>query len=296
MRGLELTLLANAKLNLTLDIAGQREDGYHLLDSVMQSVTLSDRLHLVLREAGEITVSTNNQILQNRDNIVTRAARLFFEAAGREQGASISLRKAIPISAGLGGGSADAAAVLYGLNLLCGQPLKTATLARLALRLGADVPFCLSGATARVGGVGEALEPLPPMPDCTILLIKKGRKPSTAEMYRRLDEACERDGAFLPGPFTPGTVDALRRGDYGALCARLGNAFEAVWDHGALEAELYGLGADRVSLSGSGPTCFALFSDALRAEAAYRILKPRLRHTYLCRPARSSVRVLDLRG
>ncbi len=296
MSGLELTLQANAKLNLTLDIAGRREDGYHLLDSIMQSVTLSDRLHLVLQSGEGISVSTNHRILQGHDNIVERAARLFLKETGRKEGVLIELQKAIPISAGLGGGSADAAAVLLGLNLLCGQPLEQASLARLGLSLGADVPFCLTGSTARVGGVGEELEPLPPMPECSILILKKGRKPSTAEMYRRLDEALKRDGSFLSGPFTPGTADALRHGDYSEICARLGNAFEAVWDHTALEAEIYSFGADRVSLSGSGPACFALFSDSGCANAAYRAFKSRYRSTYLCRPARCGFRVLDLRA
>ncbi len=282
---MSLTLLAYAKLNLTLDVVGRRDDGYHLLDSVMQSVSLCDRVTLSPAPAGTLTVTTDNALLQAKENIVTRALRLYLDTVDSDVGVAVHLQKNIPLAAGLGGGSADAAAALHGINRLHGDPLDSSALEKLALQLGADVPFCVRGGTRRVGGIGEILQPLPSPPPCGIVLVRQGSKPSTAALYNRLDAV-----ETLPAPTTDAAVDALRRQDFAALCAGLGNAFTAVWNRDALFAELRESGADAVSLSGSGSTCFGLFADYARAEAACRTLRANRRRAWVCRPVAAGSR------
>ena len=184
-----LKIMACAKINLSLDITGIREDGYHLISSVMQSVDLHDTIIINKCENGIKVVSSDNT-LGNADDICFKAAQLFFEKSGVVGGAEIIVTKNIPLSAGLGGGSADAAAVLIGLNKLFNTPLDNNELSKAALSLGADVPYFLFGGTVLVGGIGEVCEKIMDIPDCFIVLAKREQKKSTKHMYDVIDN-CE---------------------------------------------------------------------------------------------------------
>ena len=179
-----LTVPAPAKLNLSLDIVGVREDGYHLLRMIMQTIDLCDQI--VLERADEISLTCNLPELPcDERNLAVRAAHAFFERTGLPGGVRMTLDKNIPHGAGMGGGSADAAAVLKGLNELCGTDLSQQELCEIGLRLGADVPFCIVGGTQLAEGVGERLTPLPPLPDCFLLVAKPEQGVSTPEATTR---------------------------------------------------------------------------------------------------------------
>lgn len=283
-RRIDMKIKAYAKINLTLDILGRRADGYHLLSMIMQSIGLYDTV--CVEKSRQISVSSDNQNLPlGSGNIAYAAASLFFEYADISGGAEIQLQKNIPMAAGLGGGSADAAAVLIGLNQLYGETLTLEELCEAGLRLGADVPFCLRGGTMLAQGIGETLQRLPDMPGCGIVLVKPCAKPSTGEMYRRIDA-----GAHLIHPDNAAAVRALERADLSALCGALGNSFDAVWNRPELTAakeELRGAGALGVSLSGSGPTVFGIFKTMQQAEAAAVRLKTQFSEVFAVLPVQS---------
>lgn len=285
-----LTRLAHAKVNLSLTITGRRPDGYHTLDSVMHTIALADEL--AFEPAPELTLACDDPSLPTgADNLVIRAGQALRAHAGRpELGARITLRKRIPAQAGLGGGSADAAAALLGLSELWGLGLSARDLLPVAARLGSDVGFFLFGGAARVSGVGDVVEPLPPAPRPLYLVIAKPAVGcSTAEVYRRYDEV-----AGCPGPLSPGergevrgpsgTAAALAAGDLPALAAALHNDLEqavlpfepAIAD---LRRALLGAGALAALLCGSGSAVFGLCRDEEHAgrvlagggEAAWRV-------------------------
>ncbi len=285
-----LHLLAHAKINLTLNILEKRADGYHNLSTVMQSVGLSDRITLRTGE-GLRFCCKDAALPTGEENTAVAAASLFFGATGLAPAVTIELEKQIPQAAGLAGGSADAAAVLAGLNRMYGAPLEQAALLSLAQKIGADVPFCLLGGSMLAAGVGERLTPLPPMPDCGILILKPCAKPSTGEMYRRIDR-CDRP----PHPPAEAAVRALEAGRLSALAAALGNTFSAAWEMGEIPASLAALkseGALGASLSGSGPSVFGLFETRDAAEAAAERLKGRYPVSFAVPPARRGVEILE---
>ena len=250
-----LTLKAYAKINLCLDIAGIRPDGYHNIDTVMQSISLFDTVCIDVGCEGVSVICKGDETLNGENNIAYKAVEKFYVNLGRAPKARVEIEKNIPLAAGLGGGSADAAAVLVGLNILNGSPFDDNKLREIALTLGADVPFCISGGTARAQGVGEILESVSPMPDCSIKLVSAGKKPSTKEMYKAVDEA--------ENPLRVNTgemVKALKSGDLAAVCSSLGNSFEIVWENNReVKKNLASEGALAASLSGSGPTVFGIF-------------------------------------
>lgn len=254
-----IKVTANAKVNLALSVTGKRADGYHEIDTVMQSVTLNDTV--TIRKDKKLTVVCSDSELNGGENIACRAAKLFFENSGlKNRGAKIYIEKRIPKAAGLGGGSADAAAVLCGLDRLYGTGLSYDTLCRLALELGADVPFFIEGGTQRAGGTGEKLTKLTAFSGGVFLLARQGEKISTAEMYSQLDSK-----EYIK-PDINALVSALGRGTFDGL---LKNSFSACWQDD-FEERLEKTGASTVSLSGSGPYRFALFADiksAVRAKA-----------------------------
>lgn len=262
-----VVLEARAKVNLTLDIAGRRADGYHELDTVMQSVTLCDEVSLRKAAGASIAVSCDAPGLpQGQDNIAHRAASAYFTAAGLPaSGVTIGIHKRIPSQAGLGGGSADAAAVLAGLALLFPAGLSRDALLRAAARVGADVPFCLTGGTLRARGVGERLSAVPALPACTVLVAKPEVGVSTAEAYVAFDRLGQGTAAR-----TPALCAALRGGGLAAVGAALGNAFVdalALPEVAALCAALRAGGAVGVCMSGSGSAVYGLFDDEAAARA-----------------------------
>ena len=270
----EMRLKANAKINLGLDVLRKREDGYHDLRMIMQSIALHDVLELTLTRTPGIRIRTNLGFLPvNEDNLVHKAAALLFEEFGTEQGVFIDLKKNIPVAAGLAGGSSDAAAVLTGLNRMLDLKLTTEELMERGVRIGADVPFCILKGTALAEGIGEQLTVLPALPRCSILLVKPPVHVSTKYVYTHLraDELSEH-------PDIDGQIEALHTGDLACLSAKMGNVLETVTlpAHpviGTIKDKLCSLGAMNAMMSGSGPTVFGIFDDPQKAREAYSRLK-----------------------
>ncbi|MBE6787992.1 MAG: 4-(cytidine 5'-diphospho)-2-C-methyl-D-erythritol kinase [Ruminococcaceae bacterium] len=255
-----MKLKACAKINLTLDVLGKREDGYHLIDSVFQSVSLCDIVSV--EKSDVISVVCTDTSICDKSNIAYKAAQSFFEHTGVIGGADIVIEKHIPLASGMGGGSADAAAVIVALDKLYKTNLSQQQLCEIGLSVGADVPFCIVGGTARVCGIGEQMKKLSDMPDCAMLLIKHGEKMSTADMYKRVD-------AFPQQYFyTQPMVNAMNNGDLNAICKNVFNAFSSVCKNDILINDIKQTNACSVSLSGSGPTVFAIYSDIAHANAA----------------------------
>ena len=274
-----LKIKANAKINLSLSVLGKREDGYHELDTVMQSISLNDTVYI--EKSDKITVECGE--FGGEDNIAFKTAEAFFKVTGINAGAAIRIEKRIPSAAGMGGGSADAAAVLVGLDRLYQTELSYEKLLNIAVKLGADVPFLIRGGTSRARGIGEVLEPLSPLSDCYFLIAKGEEKPSTGEMFSRLDSA------EYNKPDIEKTAFALNSGDFPAVLASVDNSFAALWRESPVKAELLKSKADAVSLSGSGPAWFAVYRDKDRATAAEKSLKELNIPCFLCTPENKSL-------
>jgi len=276
-----LKLKAAAKINLVLSVVGKRDDGYHMIDTVMQSVSLSDTVSV--RLAKSITVKCNNSIIEPQENIAFRAAKEFFAFTQLEGGAHIHIIKKIPMAAGLGGGSADAAAVILALNKLYKTELSTIELEKIAIKLGADVPFFITGGTKRAEGVGDILTDIKPLQNGYFILAKEGEKPSTAEMYKKLDESgYERFSV-------QNTISAIENENQEELCQSFGNSFEKLWENDPLKARLIELGADAVCLSGSGPTFFAYFKNKAKAKKAFKVLRLEGKVCFLAKPLKKAI-------
>ena len=279
-----LTVEAPAKLNLTLDVLGRRADGYHDLNMVMQSVALSDTITLELGTGGPLSVRTNLGFLPNNEkNLAAAAALALQRETGRDAGGlSIAIHKRIPVCAGMGGGSSDAAAVLRALNGALETGLDPLELARLGEQVGSDVPYCVLGGTALAQGRGEVLTPLPSLPRCAVVVCKPSFSISTPELFRQLDSVRLRHH-----PDTDGMLAALEAGDLGGVARRVYNVFEDVLpprlraEVAAIRQLLVGHGALGAGMSGTGPTVFGLFDCAAGAERARRELGETYRDTFL---------------
>ncbi|MCQ2455179.1 MAG: 4-(cytidine 5'-diphospho)-2-C-methyl-D-erythritol kinase [Clostridia bacterium] len=255
---------SNAKINLTLDIKGKRPDGYHLIDSVFQSISLFDEVEIEKSE--NISVNFINASVSGRDSIAYKAAIAFFEYTNISGGAKITVTSHIPTSSGMGGGSSDCAAVLVGLNKLYDAKLDTETLCHIGEKLGADVPFLIMGGTARVKGIGEIIEPLSSLPPLDLVILKYGTKLSTKDMYEKADgnsKSCDK---------TDDMVSAIKSGDKNKILNCISNDFSLVSDTKFEEKLLKDLGAVKVGLSGSGPSVFGVFSDFEASALAYKSL------------------------
>lgn len=280
-----LCAAAYAKINWTLDILGTRGDGYHLMDMLMQTVSLCDLLWL--EEADGLTLEgardgaeqkrpedglSSGEVLFDESNLVYRAAALLRKRCGVARGARMRLVKRIPSGAGMGGGSADAAAALRGLNALWGLGLSRGELAALGLELGADVPFLVHGGLARVGGIGEEIAPLLPAPEIWLVLLQPCGGLSTREVFSAFD-AC--DPAALARPDTAAAQSALLRGDVSALGRAMGNVLEGVSASArpALQEAMRALeaaGAERAMMTGSGSVVYGAFHGCAAACVAAR--------------------------
>lgn len=274
----KIKITACAKINLSLSVLGKREDGYHELDTVMQSVDLSDTVYIEKCRG----IITDCKGISAEENIAARAARLFCEKTGAE-GCKIKIEKRIPAAAGLGGGSADAAAVLAGLNRLYKTGISKTELCEIAVKIGADVPFLIAGGTARARGIGEKLTPLMPLKDCWFLLAKAEEKPSTAEMFSRLDST---DYIKLD---IEKTVNAVNCGDLNGVLENLGNSFEILWSKSPLKEMLSSTHPAACSLSGSGPARFAVYGDLNAALRARDKLSAKGIFCEICKPLNKSL-------
>ena len=280
-----MEIQAFAKLNLTLDILGKREDGYHDLRMVMQSITLADTLTLEENQGEGLRVSANLRFLPTGEkNLAAAAALRFWEALGREpEDLDIRIEKRIPVCAGMAGGSSDAAAVLRALNQRAGEPFSPRELAKIGERVGSDVPYCVLGGTALAEGRGEVLTPLAPLPRCWVVACKPDFPISTPELFAQADRV-----KLRRRPDTAGLLSALEAGDLGGVARRMYNVFEDVLPPrlyarvAEIKNEMVQRGALGANMSGSGPTAFGLFDCQEAAEEARTSLAERYRDTFLC--------------
>ena len=264
---------AYAKINLYLDVVRKKDDGYHDILSVMQAVSLYDRIKLTKSAVYSdiVVLSSSEKLPQDpKQNLVYRAADLFFEKAGKsERGFVIEIEKNIPVSAGLAGGSSDAAAVLRAMNELTGAGLSLIQLAKIGERVGSDVPYCVLGGTALAEGRGEILTPLPSLPHCWVAVCKPAFPISTPQLFGRVDVR-----KIVRRPDTAGVMEALSAGDLLGVSRRLYNVFEDVLEPrrkaeiDSIKSAMIDCGALGASMSGSGPTVFGLFDDRACAREA----------------------------
>ena len=270
----EISLKALAKINLGLDVLGKREDGYHEVRMVMQTIHLYDRVEIKKTRSPHIHVETNLYYLPvNEDNLVYRAAKLMKDEFQIKEGVRIVLQKFIPVAAGLAGGSSDAAAVLVGMNRIFNLGLKQNKLMELGLKIGADVPFCIMRGTALAEGIGEKLTALPPMPKCPVLIAKPAISVSTKAVYEGLKLY---DG--MEHPDIDGVVEGIQQKDLKGVASHMGNILETVTipmypvieDIKKLMLEN---GALNAMMSGSGQTVFGLFPNEKEIRRAYEALK-----------------------
>lgn len=265
----EITLKALAKINLGLDVIGRREDGYHELRTVMQTIHLHDLLQIRRTREPGIKIHTNLSFLPvNESNLVYQAAVLLMSEFKITEGVEVNLSKRIPVSAGMAGGSTDGAAMLYGMNRLFDLGLSRRELMERGLKLGADVPYCLMRGTALAEGIGEELTQLPPMVKCPVLIAKPAVSVSTKFVYQNLkvDEG-------LPHPDIDLLVRAIQKKDFDGVCAYMGNVLETVTipNYPVIERikeKMLDSGAAAAMMSGSGPTVFGLFRDEKTAMQA----------------------------
>jgi 4-diphosphocytidyl-2-C-methyl-D-erythritol kinase len=269
-----MTVQVPAKINLSLDVTGRRPDGYHLLSTIMQSISLFDQVYVEIDRQGKgiILLCDRPGIPLDERNTCHRAASLFLDAARIEAGVRIFLQKQIPEAAGLAGGSSDAAGVLYALSELFGHPLKPVQLQALAVQVGADVPFCLRGGTILCEGIGEVLTPLPAFADQLVILVKPGFGLATPWVFKQLDLA-----HLAPRPRQKEVCDALAHLDLAALAQATANVLESVSIKAhpllaEIKQALLAAGASLAMMSGSGPTIFGLFaSEDLQKSALARL-------------------------
>lgn len=282
-----VTLRAYAKINLSLDVVGQREDGYHLLQSVFQGISLYDDVS-VSREDGNggIKIQCNLPYIPTDErNIVHKVATAFFQACGIEEyQTTIQLKKTIPSGAGLGGGSADGAAVFSALCRLYQRPFSIPEATKLLTPLGADIPFFLYSGTMLAEGVGEILSPAPPLMDCYIVLAKPNAGANTKQIFGKLREV-----GIPCHPDTPGVLRALETKDLALLAKSTGNVLENATiplcpQIGKLKEAMRRQGADVSLMTGSGSTVFGLFREEQTARQAMKAMRALTRNVYLTRP------------
>lgn len=272
---MRLVAKAYAKLNLYLDVIGKRDDGYHDIDSVMQSISLCDIIDAEKSANKSVTIFYNDPEYFRDDDIIFKACEVFFEYSKCDFGVNLRIEKNIPTVAGLGGFSADVATVLKILNIMSGKNYSDEIMLELCLKLGADMPFCYNGGTARVGSVGDKLEPLK-IPRLYFVLLKEGAKQTTGKMYAELDAL-----NLLPSDKMDDMLEGIENSDPKGVLSSVYNSFESCWDFGRMKSAFDGFNADAVFLSGSGPTVVAGFVEKNKAEECYNSLKKEGRNVFL---------------
>lgn len=271
-----IRLKALAKINIGLDVLRRREDGYHDVKMIMQTVGIYDQICLNREKTPGIRVKTNLFYLpDNENNLVYKAAKLLMDEFSIEDGVSIDLSKYIPVAAGMAGGSSDAASVLYGMNKMFSLGLSQDELMRRGVKIGADVPYCIMRGTALAEGIGEILTPLPPMPACFVLVVKPGISVSTKFVYENLHANDLRPEQH---PDIDAAIAGIRAGDLKATAQAMGNVLELVTarEYPVIE-EIKNFmkkrGALNAMMSGSGPTVFGLFENKTTARNAFYQLR-----------------------
>ena len=274
---------AYAKINISLDVTGKREDGYHLLRMIMQQIDLYDNISVEKAPKG-ITLKTNRSYLPvDKNNLAYKAAELFMDKYNIDSGLTIEIEKNIPVSAGLAGGSTNAAGVLMMLNKLFEINAPEEELMDLSLKLGADVPFCIKGGTALCENIGELITPLKPFKNHLIVLVKPPFGVSTKEVYKGL-----RLEKIHRHPDTSRLIDAVENQDLNYVALNMRNVLENVTlkKHNKIrliKKQLMENGAVGAMMSGSGPSVFGFFEDILTAQKCYDIMKKEYREVFLTR-------------
>ncbi len=264
-----IKIKAMAKVNLGLDVLRRRENGYHDVKMVMQTVNLYDTLTITERDDTQIVITTNvGELPLSEDNLIYKAAKLLLEAAGKECGVSIHLDKQIPIAAGMAGGSTDAAATLLGVNFLYEFGFGKEKLAEIGVRIGADVPYCIYGGTYLSEGIGEVLTKLPDAPECYVVIAKPGIGVSTKYVYENLHIE-----TVSEHPDVDGMIEAIKMGSLDGVTAKMANVLETVTvkrypEIARMKECLEENGAEKALMSGSGPTVFGIFKEEKTAKTA----------------------------
>ena len=272
----QIELKALAKINLGLDVLGRRENGYHDVRMVMQSIYLYDEVKIAKKKEPGITLTTNLKFLPTGDgNIAYKAAQLLMDEFDIQDGVSIQLKKRIPVAAGMAGGSSDGAAVLWGINQMYGLGLSRQELMDRGVKLGADVPYCILRGTALSEGIGEVLTSLPPVPQCQVLVAKPGINVSTKFVYENLHANDLRPEQH---PDIDGMIRAIKAQDLQGIADKLGNVLETVTvkEYPVIQEikdKMVEFGAIGSLMSGSGPTVFGLFTNPKAAQQAYEELR-----------------------
>ena len=277
---------AFAKLNLTLDVLGKREDGYHDLQSVMQTISMRDDIEIDIGTGKPWELKcTQEGIPTDERNLAWKAAKVFFDTTGKDpDGIEIRITKRIPTEAGLGGGSADAAAVLRALNRHYDNPLSILALAELGAEVGSDVPFCTVCGTAMVEGRGERLRKLPDIPDCVFVVCKPDFSASTAELYKKLDET-----TIAKRPDNQAMESAILAGDLGKIAENLCNVFDPVVTADHLELNYIksifnSYGSVGQQMTGSGSAVYAIVPDFEFAAVICSMLKENYPNVFIAKP------------
>lgn len=290
-----MILKAAAKINLMLDILGQTEDGYHTLFMIMQSVGLYDTVTLTeTGKPGTTTLSCSNEALPSDEtNIGWKAADAFFKATGvKNPGIHIDIEKHIPFAAGLAGGSADAAAVFVGLNELTGAGLSERELCQIAVKVGADVPFCIMGGTMAAMDIGEVLAPLPDIRQDWYVLVKPEQDVSTKEAYAAFDSA-----DYVRHLDTTAMLRAAAAADTDKVYSMVSNVFEQfIYVAGRVDIKAIMREHDSIAhcMSGSGPTIYGVFETEENAKAcAEALLAAGYQNTYICQPVKQGVTIVE---
>lgn len=269
-----ISLKALAKINLGLDVVRRRDDGYHEVRMIMQTINLFDRLEIKKIKESAIKIHTNLFFLPvNENNLVYKAAKLLIDEFGIQEGVSVGLTKKIPVAAGMAGGSTDAAAMLFGMNRLFGLGLSKKQLMERGVKIGADVPYCIMRGTALAEGIGDKLSPLPAMVKCPVLIAKPQISVSTKFVYQNLkldDKTVHPDIDRL--------IEDIRNKDLNAVSDHMGNVLESVTIPNypvisQIKEQMMDSGAVGSMMSGSGPTVFGLFDDSRTAQLAFGKIK-----------------------
>lgn len=270
----DISLKALAKINLGLDVVRRREDGYHEVRMIMQTIQLYDRLDIKRTQEPGIQIQTNLSFLPvNENNLIYKAAKLLMDEFSITDGVSVKLDKRIPVAAGMAGGSTDAAAMLIGVNRLFSLGLTKRQLMERGVQIGADVPYCIMRGTALAEGIGEALSPLPPMIKCPVLIAKPSISVSTKFVYQNL----KLDDTTIH-PDIDRLIDDIKAKNLYDIAAHMGNVLETVTIPNypvidEIKKHMLSNGAVGAMMSGSGPTVFGLFDDEDTAKKAYKAMR-----------------------
>lgn len=270
----DISLKALAKINLGLDVVRRREDGYHEVRMIMQTIQLYDRLDIKRTQEPGIQIQTNLSFLPvNENNLIYKAAKLLMDEFSITDGVSVKLDKRIPVAAGMAGGSTDAAAMLIGVNRLFSLGLTKKQLMERGVQIGADVPYCIMRGTALAEGIGEALSPLPPMIKCPVLIAKPSISVSTKFVYQNL----KLDDTTIH-PDIDRLIDDIKAKSLHDIAAHMGNVLETVTIQNypvidEIKKHMLSNGAVGAMMSGSGPTVFGLFDDEDTAKKAYKAMR-----------------------